>query len=94
MISSLVKVGTFKILKKINYNAYKLKLPSHICTSNVFNVKHLIPYHGDTSDDEPLNLRANSFEEGRTDIAQKTALEYQEKRDKLKVHKRYFRRDK
>ena len=37
---------TTKIVKKINYNAYKLKLASQINTSGVFNAKHLIPYVG------------------------------------------------
>ena len=35
------KIGPLEILEKINPNAYRLKLPSHMHTSNVFNVKHL-----------------------------------------------------
>ncbi|KAL4180549.1 hypothetical protein AMTRI_Chr13g92620 [Amborella trichopoda] len=62
LISSIVKVGLFENLKKINDNAYKLKLPSHIHTSDVFNVKHLIPCRSDTFDDE--HSRENSFDEG------------------------------
>ena len=38
------KIGPVKIMKKINSNAYQLKLPSHIKTSDVFNVKHLVPF--------------------------------------------------
>ncbi|KAL5773635.1 hypothetical protein ACOSQ2_013559 [Xanthoceras sorbifolium] len=36
-------------------------LPSYIRTSNVFNVKHLVPYKGDNSDDDVdvANSRAN-----------------------------------
>jgi hypothetical protein len=41
------KVGPVEIVEKINPNAYRLKLPSYIKTSNVFNVKkHLVPYIG------------------------------------------------
>lgn len=40
------KIGPLQIIEKINPNAYQLKLPSHIKTSDVFNVKHLVPYTG------------------------------------------------
>ncbi|KAH9693434.1 Endonuclease [Citrus sinensis] len=40
------KIGPLEIIEKINPNAYRLKLPSHIRTVDVFNVKHLIPYRG------------------------------------------------
>ncbi|GJS90185.1 putative reverse transcriptase domain-containing protein [Tanacetum coccineum] len=49
-----------EIVEKINSNAYRLKLPSHIRCSDVFSVKHLIPYHGDSSDDDlAMNSRTN-----------------------------------
>lgn len=48
------KIGPLEIVAKFNPNAYKLKLPSHIRTCDVFNVKHLIPYRGDNSDEEPM----------------------------------------
>ncbi|KAL4203180.1 hypothetical protein AMTRI_Chr01g126610 [Amborella trichopoda] len=38
------KIGPCEIFKKINVNAYSIKLPSHMKTPYVFNVKHLIPY--------------------------------------------------
>ncbi|GKB41721.1 putative CCCH-type zinc finger family protein [Tanacetum coccineum] len=41
------KIGPCQIQKKINDNAYQLQLPSHLNTSDVFNVKHLIPFKGD-----------------------------------------------
>ncbi|GJR74756.1 putative nucleotidyltransferase, ribonuclease H [Tanacetum coccineum] len=41
---SAKKIGPLEIVKKINSNAYRLKLPSHIRCSDVFNVKHLLPY--------------------------------------------------
>ncbi|GJY79709.1 putative nucleotidyltransferase, ribonuclease H [Tanacetum coccineum] len=57
---SVKKVGPLEIVEKINSNAYRLKLPSHIRCSDVFNVKHLIPYHGDSYDDElAMNSRTN-----------------------------------
>ncbi|GKA94505.1 putative reverse transcriptase domain-containing protein [Tanacetum coccineum] len=57
---SAKKIGPLGIVEKINSNASSLKLPSHIRCSNVFNVKHLIPYHGDSSNDDlAMNSRAN-----------------------------------
>ncbi|XP_076895084.1 uncharacterized protein LOC143547574 [Bidens hawaiensis] len=54
---SAKKIGPVEIVQKINLNAYRLKLPSHIRCSDVFNIKHLLPFHGDSSDDE---VTANS----------------------------------
>ncbi|GKA37458.1 MAK10-like protein [Tanacetum coccineum] len=57
---SAKKIGPLEIVKKINSSAYRLKLPSHIRCSGVFNVKHLFPYHGDSSDDDlVMNSRVN-----------------------------------
>ncbi|GKA52991.1 putative nucleotidyltransferase, ribonuclease H [Tanacetum coccineum] len=58
---STKKIGSLEIVEKmINSNAYHLKLSSHIRCSNAFNVKHLIPYHGDSSDDDlAINSRMN-----------------------------------
>nr|GFB03987.1 reverse transcriptase domain-containing protein [Tanacetum cinerariifolium] len=54
------KIGPLEIVEKINYNAYRLKLPSHIRYYDVFNVNHLISYHGDSSDDDlAMNSRTN-----------------------------------
>ncbi|KAF7130340.1 hypothetical protein RHSIM_Rhsim10G0033500 [Rhododendron simsii] len=72
------KIGPLEVVEKINSNAYRLQLPSHIRTSNVFNVKHLFPYHGDNSDDEPANSRSNSFQP-REDDADHIAEEYMKK---------------
>lgn len=65
------KIGPLKITEKINQNAYRMKLPSHIHTSDVFNVKHLIPYSGDTSsseDEMASHSRANLFHPGEDDV--------------------------
>ncbi|KAH9706010.1 Endonuclease [Citrus sinensis] len=64
------KISPLEIIEKINPNAYRLKLPSHIRTANVFNVKHLIPYRGDHDEnvvaDNPSS-RANSLHLGGND---------------------------
>ncbi|PKI37966.1 hypothetical protein CRG98_041639 [Punica granatum] len=60
------KIGPVEVIEKINSNAYRLKLPSHIRTADVFNVKHLIPYTGDSSDED--NSRANSLLPGENDV--------------------------
>ena len=46
---SAKKIGPVEIVEKINPNAYRLKLPSHIRTVDVFTVNHLILYVGDSS---------------------------------------------
>ena len=61
------KVGPIEIIKKINPNAYQLKLPSYIKTSDVFNVKHLVPFIDDLLDDD-ANSRTNSVQPGEDDV--------------------------
>ena len=61
------KIGPVEIVKKINANAYQLKLPSHIKTSDVFNVKHLVSFIDDSSE-EDANSRANSLRPGEDDV--------------------------
>nr|GEV24237.1 putative reverse transcriptase domain-containing protein [Tanacetum cinerariifolium] len=57
---SAKKIGPLEIVEKMNSNAYRLKLPSHIRCSDVFNVKHLLPYHGNSSDEDCVgNSRTN-----------------------------------
>ncbi|GJY42538.1 putative reverse transcriptase domain-containing protein [Tanacetum coccineum] len=51
------KIGPLEIVEKINSGAYRLNLPSHIRCSDFFNVKHLLPYHGDSSDDDLVMIR-------------------------------------
>ncbi|GJY43103.1 RNA-directed DNA polymerase [Tanacetum coccineum] len=57
--------GPFRVLKKINDNAYKIELPSHYNVSATFNVADLSPYKGD-SDDEP-DSGSSLFQEGEDD---------------------------
>ena len=63
------KIGPVEIIEKINSNAYRLKLPSHIRTADVFNVKHLVSFHGDSSseDEDLLNSWSNSSQPGEDD---------------------------
>ncbi|CAA7027706.1 unnamed protein product [Microthlaspi erraticum] len=46
------KIGPLEILEKINANAYRVRLPPEVRSSDVFNIKHLTPYvsHDDTED--------------------------------------------
>ncbi|XP_024016373.1 uncharacterized protein LOC112089851 [Eutrema salsugineum] len=56
--------GPFKILEKINNNAYKLELPGEFNISSTFNVSDLAPYIAD----DPV-LRSKPLEEGGNDEA-------------------------
>lgn len=64
------KIGQVEIVEKINPNAYRLKLPSHIRSSHVFNVKHLVPYAGDNEEFEmeAYNSRSNYVPVGENDV--------------------------
>ncbi|KAL4183969.1 hypothetical protein AMTRI_Chr11g157670 [Amborella trichopoda] len=75
------KIGPCEILTQINDNAYKLKLPSQKRTSDVFNIKHLIPYAEDTSSDEELNSRKSSLQPGKDDAVEIIVLNYLERSD-------------
>ncbi|GJT87586.1 transposon ty3-I gag-pol polyprotein [Tanacetum coccineum] len=57
--------GPFRVLKKINDNAYKIELPGHYNVFATFNVADLSPYKGD-SDDEP-DSGSSLFQEGEDD---------------------------
>ena len=58
------KIEPLEIIEKINPNTYRVKLLSHIRTTDVFNVKHLIPV-GDSNTNKDSNSRTNSFPAGR-----------------------------
>ncbi|GKB86800.1 RNA-directed DNA polymerase, partial [Tanacetum coccineum] len=57
--------GPFRVLKKINDNAYKIELTGYYNVSATFNVANLSPYKGD-SDDEP-DSGSSPFQEGEDD---------------------------
>nr|GEW11078.1 putative reverse transcriptase domain-containing protein [Tanacetum cinerariifolium] len=66
---SAKKIGQLDIMEKVNSNAYRLKLPSHIRCSDVFNVKNLLPYHGDSFDEDSVgNSRTNFVYPGGNDV--------------------------
>ena len=56
--------GPFKILKKINDNAYKLELPADFGVSPRFNIADLKPYLGD---EDEIESRTTPVLEGEDD---------------------------
>jgi hypothetical protein len=56
--------GPFKILAKINDNAYKLELPPEFGVSSSFNISDLRPYLGE---EDEMPLRTTSMQEGEDD---------------------------
>jgi hypothetical protein len=54
----------FKILTKINDNAYKLELPPKFGVSPSFNISDLRPYMGEEDD---MSSRTTSMQEGEDD---------------------------
>ncbi|PKI45870.1 hypothetical protein CRG98_033669 [Punica granatum] len=71
------KIRPVEVMEKINSNAYWLKLLSHIRTVDVFNVKYLIPYTGDSSDED--DSRANSLHPMENDAIEEAVSRYLEK---------------
>ena len=61
--------GPFRVVEKVNDNAYKIELPGDYNVSATFNVRDLSPYLEDSLDDgEDLDLRANPTQQGRNDV--------------------------
>jgi hypothetical protein len=56
--------GPFKIIAKINDNAYKLELPPKFGVSPTFNILDLRPYF---RDEDEMPSRATSMQEGEDD---------------------------
>jgi hypothetical protein len=56
--------GPFKVLEKINDNAYKLELPPEFGVSPIFNISDLKPYLGEEDELEP---RTTPIQEGEDD---------------------------
>jgi hypothetical protein len=56
--------GPFKILEKINDNAYKLDLPPEFEVSPTFNISDLRPY---LEEEDEVPSRTTSIQEGEDD---------------------------
>ena len=56
--------GPYKILEKINDNAYKLELPPEFGISPTFNISDLKPYLGE---EDELESRTTPLQEGEDD---------------------------
>ncbi|PKI78148.1 hypothetical protein CRG98_001476 [Punica granatum] len=71
------KIGPMEVVEKINSNAYRRKLSSHIRAADMFNVKHMIPYVGDSLDDD--DSRTNSLYPWENDAIEDVTNRYLEK---------------
>jgi hypothetical protein len=57
--------GPFKVLKKINENAYKLDLPTDFGVTPTFNIAYLKPY---LREEDELESRTTQMQEGKDDV--------------------------
>jgi hypothetical protein len=57
--------GPFKVIEKINENAYKLDLPTYFGVSPTFNIADLKPYLGE---EDVLESRMTQIQEGEDDV--------------------------
>ncbi|GJX52863.1 putative reverse transcriptase domain-containing protein [Tanacetum coccineum] len=70
--------GPFRVLKKINENAYKIELPGYYNVSATFNVADLSPYKGDSNDEPDSGL--SLFQEGEDDTDKVSPISYRDYR--------------
>jgi hypothetical protein len=55
--------GSFKVLEKINHNAYKLELPPEFGVSPTFNISDLKPYLGEKDEIELMTTPIQAGED-------------------------------
>ncbi|KAL0747395.1 hypothetical protein Bca101_029397 [Brassica carinata] len=68
------KIGPLEVLERINDNAYRLKLPADMNTSDVFNVKYLSRFFSDFFPSDAHDSGSNPSQQGRPDAASDTPL--------------------
>ncbi|PKI56406.1 hypothetical protein CRG98_023209 [Punica granatum] len=71
------KIGPVEVIEKINSNSYRLKISNHIRTAEAFNVKHPIPYTGDSSNED--DSMANALYLGENDAVEEATSRYLKK---------------
>ncbi len=77
--------GPFKILEKVNDNAYKLELPSSYGVSSTFNVADLVPFH---EADMLPSLRSSFSKEGEDEVGLTTSNSHELTKINTMIHHR------